>query len=169
MMAQYSKTMPPHVPFWFKPVSTFGLLKFTAFFRKFTYVGRTHSSLAPLRRRAGRFRFASRLGVPDVRWLHIVPSASHRAVAGSAWLGRERLMEQPVSSGRSSSCETETQATCRSHEHALCQIDADRRNLHDGCPPRFKWSMTLPLWHIDAVAGGGVHPIAMAASDSSER
>jgi adenine deaminase len=30
-------------------------------------------------------------------------------------------------------------------------------------PPRFKWSMTLPLWHIDAVAGGGVHPIALKA------
>jgi hypothetical protein len=26
---------------------------------------------------------------------------------------------------------------------------------------RFKWSMTLPLWHIDAVADGGVHPIAV--------
>ena len=37
--------------------------------RKFTYVGRTHSSLAPLRLRAGRFRLASRLGVPDVRRL----------------------------------------------------------------------------------------------------
>ena len=98
---------------------------------------------------------------------YIVPSASHRAVAGSAWLGRERLMEQPVSSGRSSSCETETQATCRSHEHALCQINADRRNLHDGCPPRFKWSMTLPLWHIDAVAGGGVHPIAFQSATGS--
>ena len=37
--------------------------------RKFTYVGRTHSSLAPLRLRAGRFRLASRLGVPDIRRL----------------------------------------------------------------------------------------------------
>lgn len=38
-------------------------------YRKFTYVGRTHSSLAPLRLRAGRFRFASRLGVPVIRRL----------------------------------------------------------------------------------------------------
>jgi hypothetical protein len=38
-------------------------------YRKFTYVGRTHSSLAPLRLRAGRFRLASRLGVPDIRRL----------------------------------------------------------------------------------------------------
>ena len=56
--------------FWFKPVSTFGLFKITTFKWKFTYVGRTHSSLAPLRRRAGRFRFASRLGVPIPRRLH---------------------------------------------------------------------------------------------------
>ena len=38
-------------------------------YRKFTYVGRTRSSLAPLRLRAGRFRFALRLGVPDIRRL----------------------------------------------------------------------------------------------------
>ena len=38
-------------------------------YRKFTYVGRTRSSLAPLRLRAGRFRLASRLGVPDIRRL----------------------------------------------------------------------------------------------------
>jgi hypothetical protein len=38
-------------------------------YRKFTYVGRTHSSLAPLRLRAGRFHLASRLGVPDIRRL----------------------------------------------------------------------------------------------------
>ena len=36
---------------------------------KFTYVGRIHSSLAPLRLRAGRFRLASRLGAPDTRRL----------------------------------------------------------------------------------------------------
>jgi hypothetical protein len=33
--------------------------------RTFTCVGRTRSSLVPLRLRAGRFRLASRLGVPD--------------------------------------------------------------------------------------------------------
>ena len=38
-------------------------------YRKFTYVGRTRSSLAPLRLRAGRFRLASRRGVPDIRRL----------------------------------------------------------------------------------------------------
>lgn len=38
-------------------------------YRKFTYVGRTYSSLAPLRLRAGRFRLALRFGVPDIRRL----------------------------------------------------------------------------------------------------
>ncbi|WP_250958313.1 hypothetical protein, partial [Rhizobium sp. CG5] len=55
--------------------------------------------------------------------------ASHRAVTGSACPGRERLMEQPVSSGNISSCETETHATCRSHKDILRQIKANRRNL----------------------------------------
>jgi hypothetical protein len=67
-------------------------------------------------------------------------------------------------------------------EHTLCQINTNRRNLHDGCPTRLKWLMTLPLWDIDAVAGGGVHPIAIGGfalrllvadrrhcSDSTER
>ena len=26
--------------------------------------------------------------------------------------------------------------------------------------PLGQWLMTLPLWHVDAVTGGGVHPIA---------
>ena len=38
-------------------------------------------------------------------------------------------MEQPVSS-RDTSCETETQATFRSHKNVLCQIDAKRHNGH---------------------------------------
>ena len=32
-------------------------------------------------------------------------------------------------------------------EHVLCQVDANRRNLHDGRPSRFKWlinAATLP-------------------------
>jgi hypothetical protein len=29
MMVQSSKTIPHRIPFWFKPVSTFGLLKIT--------------------------------------------------------------------------------------------------------------------------------------------
>ncbi len=38
-------------------------------YQKFTYVGRTHSFLAPLRLRAARFRLASRLCVPVIRRL----------------------------------------------------------------------------------------------------
>ncbi|WP_084690189.1 LacI family DNA-binding transcriptional regulator [Paraburkholderia caledonica] len=46
---------------------------------------------------------------------YVVPRASHRAVTGLACPGRERLMEQPVSSSHQFSCETETQATFSSH------------------------------------------------------
>jgi hypothetical protein len=45
------------------------LVKAHDVYRKFTYVGRTHSSLAPLRLSAGKFRLASRLGVPVARRL----------------------------------------------------------------------------------------------------
>ena len=64
------KTPKPHTlprTFWFKPVSTFGLSDITTLSRTFTCVGRTHSSLAPLRLRAGRVRLTSRLDVPDNR------------------------------------------------------------------------------------------------------
>ncbi|UIF84894.1 hypothetical protein KAF44_27940 (plasmid) [Cupriavidus necator] len=39
-------------------------------------------------------------------------------------------MEQPVSSGHTFSCETEIQATCRSHEDILRDVHPDRRTLH---------------------------------------
>ena len=39
-------------------------------YQRFTYVDRCRSSLAPHRPRAGRFHVASRLSVPDARWLH---------------------------------------------------------------------------------------------------
>ncbi|MDT4864284.1 hypothetical protein FQZ97_990400 [compost metagenome] len=48
---------------------------------------------------------------------------------------------------------------CVNLEHVLCQINANSRNLHGGRPFQFKCLLTLPLWHIDAGTGGGVHPI----------
>lgn len=57
MVAQYSETTPDRTPFWFKPVSTFGLFKDHDVNLKFTYVGRSRSSLAPYRLSAGSFRF----------------------------------------------------------------------------------------------------------------
>ena len=72
---------------------------------------------------------------------YFVPRASHQAVASFACLGRERLMEQPVSS-RITSCKTETQATFRSHEDMLCQVNANCRNLHGGRSSRFGWLNT---------------------------
>src|SRR3954469_13928061 len=69
---------------------------------------------------------------------YVVPEASHRAVTSPACPGRERLMEQPVSSGHTRSCETETHATCRSHDDVLRQIHADTSNLvHDF--PLLRW------------------------------
>jgi hypothetical protein len=47
-------------------------------------------------------------------------------------------------------------------EYVLAQIKADCRNLHGGCPFRFEWLVTLPLWHIDAVVGWGRPSIAYA-------
>lgn len=37
----------------------------------------------------------------------------------------------------------------------LGQVYTDCRNLHGGRPFPFEWSMTLPLWHTDAVYGWG--------------
>ena len=114
MVAQFTKATPYRVPFWFKPVSTFGLLMVTTFIRS------SHMlvvSAHPL--------LLSAFVLADSAWPrgsayrlsggYVVPRASHRAVAGSACPGRERLMEQPVSSGHTFSSETETQATFRSH------------------------------------------------------
>src|SRR5471030_3314567 len=100
-------------------------------YRKFTYVGRTHSSLAPLRLVLADSALPRGLAY-RISGGYVVPRASHRAVAGSACLGRERLMEQPVSSGHTCSCETETQATCRSHKHPLCDIYSNRDTIHVG-------------------------------------
>jgi hypothetical protein len=47
-------------------------------------------------------------------------------------------------------------------KHVLGQVNTNSRDLHGGCPFRFKWLMTPPLGHAWAAAGrgGGVHPIA---------
>src|SRR5476649_413689 len=65
---------------------------------------------------------------------YIVPRASHRAVAGSACLGRKRLMEQPVQSQRITLRRTEIQATCRSHMslHPEVPLIAFLRRAHLG-------------------------------------
>lgn len=75
----------------------FWLVKSNGVYERFTSVGRTRSSLAPL-----RLTLADS-AVPHgsaYRFLggYIVPRASHGVVADFACLGRERLMEQPVSS-----------------------------------------------------------------------
>jgi hypothetical protein len=45
-------------------------------------------------------------------------------------------MEQPGSSGYACTCETETYATCRSHEHSLGQIDGNGRRFQQLSPYR---------------------------------
>src|SRR5665213_2220221 len=61
---------------------------------------------------------------------YVVPRTSHRAITGSACPGRERLMEQPVSSGHTCSCETETHATFRSYENVLGEIKTNGNSRH---------------------------------------
>ena len=70
MMAQLTEAIPNRLPFWFKPVSTFGLYNDDDVYQKFTYVGRVRSSLVPHHICACRFRSPSQVGVPDIRRLH---------------------------------------------------------------------------------------------------
>jgi hypothetical protein len=51
---------------------------------------------------------------------------------------------------------------CVDLEYILCQIDANCRNLHDDAPLGSSGCSILPLWHIDAISRGGVHPIALS-------
>jgi hypothetical protein len=81
---------------------------------------------------------------------YVVPEASDRAVTGSACPGRERLMEQPVSSSHNSSCETETHATCRSHKDVIGKIDSDGDDRH-GLPLLLVlMKVETSSWHVDA-------------------
>ena len=150
MVAQSSEATPDRTPFWFKPVSTFGLLKITTLIRgSHTLVVTDHpwllTALVLAVRAWPRGRTRRSLGG------YVVSRASHQAVASFACLDRERLMEQPVSSGFTS-CKTETQATFRSHKHILGQVDAYCCNLHVGRSCLFKWLVnTSTLAHCDAV------------------
>ncbi|MFP4834374.1 hypothetical protein, partial [Paraburkholderia sp. BR10879] len=59
-------------------------------------------------------------------------------------------MEQPVSSGHTCSCETETHATCRSHKDVLGKIDSDGDNGH-GLPLLLVlMKVETSSWHFDA-------------------
>jgi hypothetical protein len=127
---------------WFKPVSTFGLLKIT------TVIGSSHTlvvSAHPLLLSAFVLADSAlpRGSAYRISGGYVVPRASHRAVTGSACPGRERLMEQPVSSGNISSCETETHATCRSHENVLGQVQANRANFSHG--RLLRWCSRQPI------------------------
>jgi hypothetical protein len=98
MAVQYSKTTPHRVPFWFKPVSTFGLLKIT------TFIGSSHTLVVPAHPLLLSAFVLADSALPRgsayrISGGYVVPRASHQAVTGFACLGRERLMEQPVSSG----------------------------------------------------------------------
>ena len=63
------------------------------------------------------------------------------------------LMEQPVSSGHTFSRETETQATCRSHEDLFGEIDAENIDFYDE-PPHVRWTSV-------SVSQGGVGSISL--------
>src|ERR1035437_2481881 len=98
MVAQFSKTTPHRVPFWFKPVSTFGLFKLT------TFIGSSHTLVVPAHPLLLSAFVLADSALPcgsayRISGGYVVPRTSHRAITGSACPGRERLMEQPVSSG----------------------------------------------------------------------
>jgi hypothetical protein len=147
MAVQYSKTTPHRLPFWFKPVSTFGLLKIT------TFIGSSHTLVVPAHPLLLSAFVLADSALPRgsayrISGGYVVPRASHRAVTGSACLGRERLMEQPVSSGNTSSCETETHATFRSHEHMLGEIQADAVSW-SAAPPDASWLAIRSMQGVD--------------------
>jgi hypothetical protein len=73
MMTHSQRAIPDRLPFWFKPISTFGLSCITTFNRGSRYVDRTRSSLAPLRLCAGRFHLPSRVGVPNYSVVTLSP------------------------------------------------------------------------------------------------
>jgi hypothetical protein len=159
MVAQSSRTTPHRIPFWFKPVSTFGLSKIT------TFIGSSHMLVVPthplllsafvLADSASPRGWAYRLSGG-----YVVPRASHRAVTGSACLGRERLMEQPVSSGHTFSCETEIQTTCRSHEDSLCNVQTVSRSIHLGSlHPRVVGNTPTLAHRCRFVMGGPAYPV----------
>ena len=88
---------PGHVPFWSKPISTFGSSLFTALAA--VHLGWPyHAPLAPDRRGAGSRALGSRSERHPRGRGYVVPRASHPAVAGDARLGRGLLAEQQVSS-----------------------------------------------------------------------
>src|ERR1700730_14930683 len=90
MVAHSSKTTPHRVPFWFKPVSTFGLLKLT------TLMGSSHTLVVPTHPLLLSAFVLADSALPRglayrISGGYVVPRASHRAVAGSACPGRERF------------------------------------------------------------------------------
>jgi hypothetical protein len=130
MVTQSSEAKLGRTPFWFKPVSTFGLLKITTLIRgSHTLVVTDHPWLLTALVLAVRAwpRGCARRSLGG----YVVSRASHQAVASFACLDRERSMEQPVSSGFTS-CQTETQATFRSHEDGFSQIDSNGSSIHVG-------------------------------------
>src|ERR1035437_4778324 len=96
MVAQFSKTTPHRVPFWFKPVSTFGLFELARF------TGSSRALVLPAHPLAlPAFLLANSAllcgSAYRISGGYVVPRTSHRAITGSACPGRERLMEQHVS------------------------------------------------------------------------
>jgi len=86
---------PGHLPFWSKPISTFGLSLFTTLAA--VHLGWPyHAPLVPDRFGAGSRDLASRSGRHPKGYGYVVPRASHPPVARDARLGRGLLAEQQV-------------------------------------------------------------------------
>ena len=86
---------PGHLPFWSKPVSTFGLSLITALAA--VHLGWPyHAPLVPDRRGAGSRDLGSHSGRYPKGYGYVVPRASHPPVTRDARLGRGLLAEQQV-------------------------------------------------------------------------
>lgn len=85
-----------HVPFWFKPVSTFGLLQLTTFIDS-SHVLPIPISLATEPQLCSEFS-ATLAGSPSPKAIYIVLKASRGAVTNTASLSRLLHTEMQVSS-----------------------------------------------------------------------
>lgn len=134
--------------FWFKPVSTFGLSGMTTFIRG-SHVLAVPILPSPVPPWCWQSLLCLTARHTDKISRYIVPGASHGAVAGSACPGRERLVEQPVSSGHSASRETEIHAIFRSHcRNAIdCLFWTGASRRHAGLPCSWSKAARQSVWH----------------------
>ena len=96
MMLEHAASIPNHLPFWFKPISTFGLSHVTMFIDS-SHMLTILSTLAPYRFNASRVEKSSRSSLPKLAG-YIVLRASHPQITPYACLSRVLMMRHQVES-----------------------------------------------------------------------